>query len=629
MGIQLEDSNATIEKNRIFDVNQGINVARNPWDPNPDLVYSNARIIDNEIWDCIKKPLKNLWGDGIFVGGLSRALILNNTIYDCEHYGIHVREGSFVNASNNNCSYNNMGIRYETSESNQVIVNNTAMGNIRSGIYTQTSNKSLIISNNTLLNNKEGIFTSNSKAEISNNTIISNNYGILVYNLGSPLISKNVLESNSYGIWCVEDSIPTIQNNFINWSLLYGIYAEFSSPIIEYNSFLNMEDRTNGTASYFNQCTNSTNISYNNYINSHCAISLVSTPAFVESNDITLVVGNASIDDTIGIAVNGQSFETIKDNTINKGDCGIKIVNNTNASIVGNLMYNSSYYGISLFNSENITMYNNDIYSSASYGIYLNNTNNTRIYHNNIINNTISAYDDRNTNSWDYGYPSGGNYWSDYDGADYNSTPNQDVPPPDGLGDTPYMDILGWLGVKDNYPLMHPWVYRMRLCYGWNLISIPFVQTDTDLGSVLSPIRGYYDAVQYYDTTDTNDPWKHNHTKKPNHLNDLSNINHTWGFWIHIIEPNGVIFEYNGLPLRQNQTISLHPGWNMVGYPSLINKNLTVGLNNLTLDTHVDSIWTYNSATQKWKELGPLDYLEIGQGYYIHAKEKCEWQVPL
>jgi len=46
----------------------------------------------------------------------------------------------------------------------------------------------------------------------------------------------------------------------------------------------------------------------------------------------------------------------------------------------------------------------------------------------------------------DYGYPSGGNYWSDYNGTDANH---------DGIGDTPYV-----IDTKnaDNYPLMTPYI---------------------------------------------------------------------------------------------------------------------------------------------------------------------------
>ncbi len=43
----------------------------------------------------------------------------------------------------------------------------------------------------------------------------------------------------------------------------------------------------------------------------------------------------------------------------------------------------------------------------------------------------------------------------------------------------------------------------------------------------------------------------------------------------------------------------------------------------------MDAIWTYNASTQKWKQLGPSDYFEIGRGYWIHAKTTCVWEVPL
>jgi hypothetical protein len=56
-------------------------------------------------------------------------------------------------------------------------------------------------------------------------------------------------------------------------------------------------------------------------------------------------------------------------------------------------------------------------------------------------------------NSWDDGYPSGGNYWSYYAGSDLYNGPNQDIPGSDGIGDSPYK-----VGIEyDHYPLMNPW----------------------------------------------------------------------------------------------------------------------------------------------------------------------------
>jgi hypothetical protein len=60
----------------------------------------------------------------------------------------------------------------------------------------------------------------------------------------------------------------------------------------------------------------------------------------------------------------------------------------------------------------------------------------------------VRIYGESFANVWDDGYPSGGNYWSDYSGIDVNG---------DKIGDTPYViDVDN----QDNYPLMGPWTAR-------------------------------------------------------------------------------------------------------------------------------------------------------------------------
>jgi hypothetical protein len=57
-------------------------------------------------------------------------------------------------------------------------------------------------------------------------------------------------------------------------------------------------------------------------------------------------------------------------------------------------------------------------------------------------------------NVWDDGYPSGGNFWSDYAGVDLFSGPLQNETGRDGIGDTAY--VIDEDNV-DRYPLINPW----------------------------------------------------------------------------------------------------------------------------------------------------------------------------
>jgi hypothetical protein len=84
----------------------------------------------------------------------------------------------------------------------------------------------------------------------------------------------------------------------------------------------------------------------------------------------------------------------------------------------------------------------------------LTSSSNNTLYHNNFVNNTLQAGSDSPTNTWDNGYPSGGNYWSDYNGSDLYSGPFQNVTGSDGIGDTPYVIDANDI---DHYPLMNPY----------------------------------------------------------------------------------------------------------------------------------------------------------------------------
>jgi parallel beta-helix repeat protein len=125
--------------------------------------------------------------------------------------------------------------------------------------------------------------------------------------------------------------------------------------------------------------------------------------------------------------------------------------------IIGNNLTNplpiAYQRGIHLSGGSSNIIAGNTIANNA-YGIWLSSSNNA-IYHNNFLNNIIQVYQYTScNNTWDNGYPSGGNYWSNYTGVDLPSGSNQDETGSDGIGDTPY--VIDENNV-DNYPLMAPY----------------------------------------------------------------------------------------------------------------------------------------------------------------------------
>jgi parallel beta-helix repeat protein len=176
-----------------------------------------------------------------------------------------------------------------------------------------------------------------------------------------------------------------------------------------------------------------------------------------------------------GIYLSGNSNVTIKNITIASFENGVLLdaysINNTiidnkfdgnnygvscwafsdNNTIVGNNMTTNNLAALWIVGSSNDTVTNNYIMNNNQYGIILESSYNDTICHNNFIGNTnqVNIYD--STGTWDNGYPSGGNYWSDYAGTDIHSGPDQNQPGTDGIGDTPYNCSEN---NQDRYPLM-------------------------------------------------------------------------------------------------------------------------------------------------------------------------------
>ena len=150
-----------------------------------------------------------------------------------------------------------------------------------------------------------------------------------------------------------------------------------------------------------------------------------------------------------------SSNNSLSGNNITNNQYGIYLFSSSNYNNVsGNNITANNEYGIVLdFSSSNNSISRNTI-ARNKYGIGLAISSNNTIYHNNFINNTSHFYSvGGSTNVWDDGYPSGGNYWSDYAGVDEKKGISQDEPGSDDLGDTPYVIDVD----QDHYPLMYQW----------------------------------------------------------------------------------------------------------------------------------------------------------------------------
>jgi len=141
---------------------------------------------------------------------------------------------------------------------------------------------------------------------------------------------------------------------------------------------------------------------------------------------------------------------TLKDLTLTQNGFGI-LFRDTKNSRIENVTVSNNESGIVFSFSSNNTLVDSTILNN-NFGVFLTDScENNKIYHNNFINNLSQSEAPYNSNNlFDNGYPEGGNYWSNYNGIDEKSGPNQDQPGSDGIGDTPYT----YLATKDRYPFM-------------------------------------------------------------------------------------------------------------------------------------------------------------------------------
>ena len=290
------------------------------------------------------------------------------------------------------------------------------------GIYL-TTRRNVTIKNMEIKGFNYGIYLRLYSAynTVSGNTIIENGYeGIRLSGSSNNIIYGNTIENDYEGISLDGSSNNIIYGNTITNNNDLGIYFRSSSNnSISGNTIINSE---NGI--YFYIFSNNNSISGNTIRdNNECGI--ISYDPYENNNNS--FVGNTIANNRDGIFLSSSSNNTIisGNRIVNNSGCGICLPSHNN-SVLGNTIANNGK-GIWFFLSSNNTICNN-----------------------NFVDNTQQVYDyswenpnyPSSVNLWDFGYPLGGNYWSNYTGVDSDH---------DGIGDTPYVIDSN---NTDHYPLM-------------------------------------------------------------------------------------------------------------------------------------------------------------------------------
>ena len=231
------------------------------------------------------------------------------------------------------------------------------------------------------------VLDSSSNNSISGNNITANVYGhgIVLYSSSNNSISENSITNNVNGIW-------------INWS-------------------------SNNT------------VARNNITNNNCGI-------YASGSSNNTLSRNSVTNNFGGIRLDYSSNNTLSENNVTANNWfGIDLSSSPNNILCRNKVTDNSW-GIWLDSSSSNILSENNI-TNNNYGTVLHSSSNNSIYHNNYVDNTVPIYTSDSMNVWDDGYPSGGNYWSDYTGSDANG---------DGIGDVPYTIDANNV---DRYPFMH------------------------------------------------------------------------------------------------------------------------------------------------------------------------------
>ncbi len=390
---------------------------------------------------------------------------------------------------------NGTGYGFSLYSINNVTIRNTNIKSFYYGVYFNSTSRNVITENN-ITNNEYGIWLHySSNSSISGNNITDNkDYGIKLSYSSHNNISKNTFVNDGLSIQYSIENV--VDDNLVNSKpLIYlegisGYTVENAGQVILiYCSGIRVEnlDLSNASVGVELWGTNNTKISGNNMTaNNYYGVGLY------HSSNNSITGNNITANNDYGIGFYYSSNNSITGNNITaNNDFGIWLgYSSNNNSVSGNSITGNDWDGVAFYYSSTSNSVSRNSIRDNGYGVglYSNNNNvsrnsirdndcgirlylsfNNSIYQNNFVNNRNQVHTYNSVNSWDDGYPSGGNYWSGYHGTDLFSGPDQNQLGCDGIGDTAYIIDAD---NTDNYPLMDMFSsFNTSLSYHVNVIS--------------------------------------------------------------------------------------------------------------------------------------------------------------
>jgi hypothetical protein len=173
---------------------------------------------------------------------------------------------------------------------------------------------------------------------------------------------------------------------------------------------------------------------------------------------------------------------------------------------------------------------------------------------------------------------------------------------------------------------------NFQIAPDWNLISSPLMASE-HISVTLESLNGNYEIAWAYEGCDTSDQWKKYNPSDPPYTNDLTAMETDNGYWLQgYITDTLTVSGFQAL----STTITLCPGWNLIGYPSPNSEKVTTVL--LPIEGKYDLVYTYDGfdINDPWKsytpgappQLNDLKKMDPGYGYWIHMTEAGTLAIP-